>query len=149
PAVAGQPAARTLRSPAFSLSRPAQPRAGGASEGAPRAEPGRADPARHPDHHQWYFGGVEEYGLGARRVIKRHSGPMRSIEPGVSRFPNAQLRIGVRAIARPGTTREVRKPPKASTRPAHSCRPHTATSTRRCKAGSVAARRSTDSQLSP
>ena len=65
-AVAGQPAAGTLDPQPLSLSRSAQPRAGRTPEGTSRAKPGRAGAARHPDHHQRHFGGVEE-----QRVRKR------------------------------------------------------------------------------
>ena len=59
-AAAGQPAAGALDPQPLSLSRPAQPCAGGTAEGAPRAEPGRTGAARHPAHHQRHFGGVAE-----------------------------------------------------------------------------------------
>ena len=58
--LAGQPAAGALDPQPLSLSRSAQPRAGGTVEGASRAEPRRAGAARHPDHHQRHFGGVAE-----------------------------------------------------------------------------------------
>ena len=58
--VAGQSAAGTLDPQPLSLSRSAQPRAGRAVEGAPRAESRRAGAARDSDHDQRYFGGVEE-----------------------------------------------------------------------------------------
>ncbi len=58
--VAGQSAAGTLDPQPFSLSRSAQPRAGRALEGAPRAESRRAGAARDSNHDQRYFGGVEE-----------------------------------------------------------------------------------------
>ena len=57
---AGQSAAGTLDPQPLPLSRSAQPRAGRAVEGAPRAKPRRAGAARHPAHHQRDFGGVEE-----------------------------------------------------------------------------------------
>ena len=57
---AGQPAAGTLDPQPLSLSRSAQPRAGGTAEGASRAESRRAGAARHPAHHQRHFGGVAE-----------------------------------------------------------------------------------------
>ena len=59
-AAAGQPAAGALDPQPLSLSRPAQPRAGGTAEGAPRAESGRAGAARHPAHDQRHLGGVAE-----------------------------------------------------------------------------------------
>jgi hypothetical protein len=58
--VAGQSAAGALDPQPFSLSRSAQPRAGRALEGAPRAESRRAGAARDSNHDQRYFGGVEE-----------------------------------------------------------------------------------------
>ena len=59
-AVAGQPAAGTLDPQPLPLSRPAQPRAGGIAEGAPRAQSGRAGAARDSAHNQRDFGGVAE-----------------------------------------------------------------------------------------
>ena len=59
-AAAGQPAAGALDPQPLSLSRSAQPRAGGAVEGTPRAKPRRAGAARHSDHDQRHFGGVAE-----------------------------------------------------------------------------------------
>ena len=57
---AGQSAAGTLDPQPLSLSRSAQPRAGRAVEGAPRAKPRRAGAARHSAHHQRDFGGAAE-----------------------------------------------------------------------------------------
>src|SRR6266702_318008 len=67
PAVAGQSAAGALGAQPFPLSRSPEPRAGRAVESAPRAKPRRAGPARHPDHYQRHFGGVEEYGVAPQR----------------------------------------------------------------------------------
>src|SRR5215475_10013325 len=134
PPAAGQPAARALRPSPFSLSRPAQPRAGGALEGAPRAKPGRAGAARHPDHDQRYFGGTQKYGLSRKSL---HVVPAERRDPYsaasqcgtlADTFRNVDRRwLWVPAFA--GTTRGecVPKPPTASSPPVHWCTPHTAT----------------------
>src|SRR5690349_3717085 len=67
PPATGQPAAGALLAPSLPLSRSAQPRAGRAVEGAPRAEPGRAGAARDSADDQRHLGGAEEYGLAQRR----------------------------------------------------------------------------------
>src|SRR5579859_2375534 len=63
PAVARQPASGTLGTPSLPLSRSAQPCAGRAVEAASCARCGRAGAARHPDHDQWHFRRLAEYGL--------------------------------------------------------------------------------------
>src|SRR5258705_13902381 len=59
-AVAGQPAARTFDPQPLSLSRSAQPRAGGTAEGVPRPKFRRTGAARDSAHDQWDIGGAEE-----------------------------------------------------------------------------------------
>src|SRR5258708_17715816 len=58
--VTGQPAAGALDPQPLSLSRSAEPCAGGIAEGASRAESRRTGAARYPAYHQRHFGGVEE-----------------------------------------------------------------------------------------
>jgi hypothetical protein len=63
---------------------------------------------RRPDYLKAFCDHLINWELRRRAVRHgpelRHSGAMRSIEPGISRFSDAQLRIGFAASRRPGMT---------------------------------------------
>src|SRR5579863_9557006 len=78
-----QSVARTFDPPPLSLHGSVEPRAGRASEGAPRAEPRRAGVARGPDHHQRHFRRLAEQRLS---FLARASAVVRALRLHVNRI---------------------------------------------------------------